>query len=219
MAIKIVIADDHTITREGLRSLLGQDADVEVVGEAQNGREAVALATTLLPDIVVMDITMPDLNGIDATRRIKERHPQIKVLALSMNASVELMTDMLKAGASGYVLKDCAFKELTEALRVVSEGGKHLSSKVTGMVVDDYISRFQEDGGISSVIKGLSSQEREVLQMVAEGKSTKEIAKILCKSTKAIEATRSRIMDKLDAHSVADLVRVAIARGLTPLQL
>jgi two-component system response regulator NreC len=219
MSIRVVIADDHTITRQGLRSLLEHKEGFEVVGEAANGREVLTCVRDVQPDIVVMDVTMPELNGVEATRRIIEESTHCKIVTLSMHASTDVVSDMLRAGASAYVLKDCAFQELDEAIRVVAEGGKYLSPRVAGTVIDDYVGQGNTHDSGHALLKLLSPQEREVLQLVAEGKSGKEIAIALHKSNKAIEATRCRIMNKLDARSVAELVRVAIISGLTPLEL
>lgn len=219
MSIRVIIADDHTITRQGLRSLLEHRAGFEVVGEAANGREVLKRVKETRPDVVVMDVTMPELNGVEATRRIMEEWESTKIVALSMRVSTDVVSDMLRAGAAAYVLKDCAFEELEEAIRMVAGGGKYLSSRVAGTVIDDYVDQCNRNEPEHLLLKLLTPQEREVLQLVAEGKTTKEIALDLHKSNKAIEATRSRIMDKLDAHSIAELVRVAIASGLTPLEL
>jgi DNA-binding NarL/FixJ family response regulator len=219
MSIRVIIADDHTITRQGLRSLLEHKEGYEVLGEAANGRDVLTLAREMQPDVVVMDVTMPELNGVEATRRLLEMYASCRVVALSMHASTEVVSGMLHAGASAFVLKDCAFEELDEAIQTVVKGGKYLSPRVAGTVIDDYVAQQNGMTSGSFLLQSLTPQEREVLQLVAEGKSTKEIALQLHKSNKAIEATRSRIMEKLDAHSIVELVRVAIASGLTPLEL
>jgi len=217
MSIRIVIADDHGIVREGLHSLLAKQSDMEIVGEATDGRKALELVQELLPDVVVMDITMPNLNGIDATRQIIRDLPKIKVIALSMHSSTMFVSDMIKAGVSGYMLKDCLFDELAEAIRIVCDGGTYLSPGVVSIVVNDYVNRLNSSGDMP--LESLTQREREVLQLIGEGKNTKQIAKQLHISTKAIEANRRKIMEKLHTNSVADLVRWAILGGLTSLEV
>jgi two-component system response regulator NreC len=216
MSIRILLADDHAITREGLRSLIEKQSDIEVIGEAEDGRKAVCLVRELLPDILITDISMPNLNGIDATRQIVRDYPKVKVIALSVHSNKAFVADMLKAGASGYVLKECLFDELADAINTVVKGGIYLSAKVAGVVVDDYVRHLSSSA--QSPLDLLSEREREVLQLIAEGKSTKQIALQLHVTTKAIEANRRKIMEKLDAHSVADLVKIAVAGGLTSLE-
>lgn len=217
MSIRILLADDHGIVRQGLRSLLEKEPDIEVVGEADDGRKALGLVRELLPDVIVMDVAMPNLNGADATRRIVREFPKVKVIALSMHSSRAFVADMLKAGASGYILKECPVDELIKAIRAVAAGDKHLSSKVTDVVVSDYVKRLS--GGTESPLETLTAREREVLQLVSEGKNTKHIALKLHVSTKTIEANRRKIMEKLDAHSIAELVKIAILGGLSSLEL
>lgn len=217
MSIRILLADDHEIVRQGLRSLLEKELDIEVVSEADDGRKALGLVRELLPDVIVMDIAMPNLNGADATRRIVREFPKVKVIALSMHSNRAFVADMLKAGASGYVLKECSVDELIEAIRAVAAGDKYLSSKVAGVVVSDYVKRLS--GSAESPLETLTDREREVLQLVSEGKNTKHIALQLHVSTKTIEANRRNIMEKLDAHSIAELVKIAILGGLTSLEL
>lgn len=217
MSIRIIIADDHGIVREGLHSLIGKQPEIEIVGEADDGRKALELVKKLEPDIVVMDVSMPNLNGIDATRQIVQAYPKVKVIALSMHSSSLFVADMIKAGASGYILKDCLFEELVEAIRVVHEGGAYLSSAVVSLVVGDYMNRLSGAGGLP--LESLTDREREVLQLIGEGKNTKQIALELHVSTKAIEANRRKIMEKLHSRSVADLVRCAILGGLTSLEM
>lgn len=217
MSIRVLIADDHGIVREGLRSLIGRQPDMEIVGEAEDGRKALELVRELEPDIVVMDISMPNLNGVDATRQIIREHPKVKVIALSMHSSSMFVADMIKAGASGYMLKDCLFDELADAIRTVNNGGAYLSPDVVSLVVGDYMNRLSGAGGLP--LESLTDREREVLQLIGEGKNTKQIAQILHVSTKAIEANRRKIMEKLNSNSIADLVRWAILGGLTSLDL
>ena len=217
MSIRVLIADDHGIVREGLHSLIGKQPDMEIVGEADDGRKALELARELEPDIVVMDISMPNLNGVDATRQIVRDYPKIKVIALSMHSSSMFVADMIKAGASGYMLKDCLFNELANAIRIVNEGGAYLSPGVVSLVVGGYMNRLSGAGGLP--LESLSDREREVLQLIGEGKNTKQIAQELHVGTKAIEANRRKIMEKLHSQSVADLVRWAILGGLTTLEM
>jgi DNA-binding NarL/FixJ family response regulator len=217
MSTRIILADDHGITRQGLRSLLEKEPDIEVVGEADNGRKVIDLVRKLVPNMVIMDITMPNLNGVDATRHIIRESPQVKVIALSIHSNRAFVVDMLKAGASGYVLKECTFDELVEAIRTVSDGGVYLSPKVAGLVVSDYVQRVVKTTG--SPLESLAEREREVLQLIGEGKNTKQIALQLHVSPKTIEADRRKIMEKLDAHTIAELVKIAILGGLASLEV
>ena len=216
MIIRILIADDHKIVRDGLRSLLDKHSGIEVVGEAETGRMAVKLASKLLPDVVVMDIGMPDLNGIEATRQIITDRPGVKVIALSMHSDKRFVRGILKAGASGYLLKDCAFEELARAIQTVLSGRVYLSPQITDVVVDDY-KKVTSERDVSA-LSSLSPREREVLQLLAEGKNTKEIAFDLSLSVKTIETHRQRITEKLDIHTVAELTKFAIREGLTSLE-
>ena len=216
MSTRIVLVDDHGITREGLNSLLVEEGHLDVVGQAADGWQAVRMVRQLKPDVVITDISMPHLNGIDATHEIIKERPQTKVIALSIHCDRTFVADMLKAGASGYVLKECLFHELLEAVEAVVSGGIYLSAKVAGVVVSDYVSRLEDHS--DSPLAGLSSRQRHVLQMIAEGYNTKQIAQELHISTKAVEACRRRIMEILDVHSVAKLVKVAIVSGITTLE-
>ena len=215
MSIKVLLVDDHALIREGLRSLLEKQPDVQVVGEAEDGRRAYELVAELSPDIVIMDVTMPRLGGIEATRQITSEFPSIKVIALSIHSKRRFVADMLSAGAAGYILKECLFDELVQAIQAVVAGGRYLSPRITDVVVDDYVKRLS--GGVDSPLASLTGREREVLQLVAEGKSTKQIAVELHVSTKTIEANRRQIMEKLDMHSVAELTKYAIREGITAL--
>ncbi len=212
MGTRILLVDDHGIVREGLRSVLEREDDLEVVGEAEDGRGAFSLVGELLPDIVIMDITMPNLNGVDATRQIVREHANVRVIALSMHSNRMFVTNMLKAGASGYVLKECLADELVEAVRTVAGGGWYLSPRITGVVIDDYVQHLSDIP--TSPIEHLTPREREVLQLIGEGKNTKQIALDLHVSTKAIEANRRRMMEKLDAHTIPELVIKGIEGGL-----
>ncbi|NLO75044.1 MAG: response regulator transcription factor [candidate division WS1 bacterium] len=214
MKTRIILADDHKIMREGLRSLLAREPEMEVVAEAGNGRDCVDLARKLEPDLVVMDIGMPDLNGIEATRQIRADHPEVKVLALSMHSDRRFASAMLAAGASGYLLKDSAFEELSQAIQAVLEGQTYLSPAIAGLVVEDYVQRLGEEPSPFSVLR---PREREVLQAMAEGKSTREIAEALHISVKTVETHRQNIMNALGLRSVAELTKYAIREGLTSL--
>ena len=216
MSIRILLADDHKITRQGLRSLLDKQADMEVVAEAEEGRTAVRLVREMLPDMVIMDVSMPDLNGMEAARQIVDAFPNVKIIALSMHSDALFVTEMLRSGASGYLLKDCAFEELARAIRTVVAGKTYLSPTISGVVVDDYLHRLSKADFSGSEV--LSNREREVLQLLAEGKSTKQIALKLYISAKTVETHRRQIMDKLDIHSVAELTKYAIRKGFTSLE-
>ena len=213
MAIRVLLADDHQLFRQGLRSMLANDAQVEVIGEAASGRSAVELARQLVPDVVVMDISMPDLNGIDATRQIKQRSPGIQVLALSAHADRRFVTGILAAGAAGYILKDSAFEELCRAIHTVAGKQVYLSPAVAGGVVEASLRSAPADG--ASGADALTPRQREVLQLLAEGMNTKQMAAHMHLSVKTIETHRTQIMKRLDCQSVADLTKYAIREGLT----
>jgi len=213
--IKVAIADDHMIFRDGLRSLLDRQLDMEVVAEADNGRIAIKHAKELSPDVVIMDIGMSELNGIDATRQIVKMSLGVKVLALSMYSDKRFVKEMLKAGASGYMLKDSAFTELIDAIRVVVGGKIYISPGVASIVLEDYLEdSTQRESSIRSL---LTSREIEVLQLLAEGKSTKQIALSLSLSIKTIESRRARIMQKIGIDNIADLTKYAIREGIIAL--
>jgi len=215
MSLKILLADDHKIVRDGLKSLIKKEVSMEVIGEADNGRKTVQLARDLEPEIIIMDISMPDLNGIEATRQILADSPDVKIIALSMHSDKRYVKGILSAGASGYLLKDSAFEELVEAIRTVDTGRFYLSSGIAGVVVKDYVGSQANKDALTSDI--LSAREREVLQLLAEGKSTKEIASDLHVSGKTIETHRRNITQKLNIHTIAGLTRYAIREGLTSL--
>ncbi|HEY3277850.1 MAG TPA: response regulator transcription factor [Syntrophorhabdaceae bacterium] len=215
MTIRIVLADDHKIMREGLRALLEKHADFEVAAEAENGIEAVQLVKKLKPHIVIMDIGMPGLNGIEATRQVTTDVPATKVIALSMHSDKRFVVEMLKAGVSGYLLKDSASEELASAIRTVLAGTPYLSPKITDVVLKDYLSTLTKTE--PNAFSVLTPREREVLQLIAEGRTTKEIAAALFVSVKTVETHRQQLMEKLDLRSVAELTKYAIREGLTSL--
>jgi len=217
MSIQIILAEDHKITREGLVSMLKDQPGMEVVGEAENGREAVQLAQELSPNLVIMDVTMPDLNGIDSTRIITSNSKTIKVIALSMYSDKQFVQGMMQAGASGYLLKDCAFNELVHAIRSVVKGDTYLSPGIAGIVVQDYVNKLSNSASSASTV--LTKREREVLQLISEGQSTKHIASKLSVSVKTVETHRRQMMEKIGIHSVAGLTKYAIREGLTSLHL
>ena len=211
--ITILLADDHKIVRDGLCALLEREADFTVVAAVQDGRTALEKVTALAPSVAILDIGMPDLNGIEAARRIKAARPQTLVIGLSMHADRRFIAEMLRAGASGYLLKDCAFEELNRAIRAVVGGGTWLSPRIAGTVIEDYINQIAANAPAPAGT--LSDREREVLQLIAEGMTTKQIALKLGVSTKTIETHRQNIMNKLDIHSVAELTKYAIREGIT----
>jgi DNA-binding NarL/FixJ family response regulator len=216
MSIRILLADDHNIIREGLRSLLDEQPDMEVVAQAENGHSAVYMVREMLPDIAIMDVTMPDLNGIVATQKIVSECPNVKVIALSMHSDSLFVTEMLKSGASGYLLKDCAFEELINAIHTVLDDTIFLSPGLSNFVVDDYLNLLSKNNSAGSDV--LSHREREVLQMLAEGNSMKQIAMKLGICVKTVETHRRQITNKLDIYSVAGLTKYAIRKGITSLE-
>ena len=215
MKIRIVVADDHKIMREGLKALIDKQPDMEVAAEAQDGLTATRLARKLLPHVIIMDIGMPEMNGIDATREIVAENKDIKIIALSMHSDRRFVLEMLKAGASGYLLKDSAFEELVTAVHTVMTGQSYLSPRITDIVVKEYLHNLPRNE--SSAFTILTQREREVLQHLAEGKSTKQIASTLNLSVKTVETHRQQIMDKLQIRSVAELTKYAIREGITSL--
>lgn len=215
MVTRVVLADDHKIVRDGLKSLLQQNDDIEVVGVADNGRELIDLVEQVKPDIVLMDVSMPDMNGIDATRRIVHTHPGILVMVLSMHSDRRFVIEALNAGARGYLLKDSAYEELLQGIQTVVDGEFFLSPKVAGRVIQDYIRRTPVP--TDTAFSLLTTREREVLQLIAEGKSTKEIAFTFNVSIKTVETQRQQIMKKLKIFNVAELTKYAIREGLTSL--
>jgi two-component system response regulator NreC len=206
---RILLADDHPIVRQGFRLILESEPDIEIIGEASNGREAVTMAERLQPDIVVMDVAMPELNGIEATRRLSTLSPRTKVLALSMHKDSVYVREILKAGARGYLLKDALDRDLVAAVKALMRGEGYLSPAVSDLVLTDYRRH------VTNPIDLLTSREREVLQMIAEGKTNKDIATTLSLSVYTVDAHRGRIMEKLNLHSTSELVRFAIRNGIT----
>ena len=216
MSISILLADDHKIIRDGLKSLLEKQADMHVLAEAENGRDAVRLAHTVKPSVIVMDVSMPDLNGMEAARQLSAELPQSKIIALSMHSDKRFVAGMLKAGASAYLLKNSAFDELVDAIKAVLRGDTFLSPQIASVVIKDYVAKVSPESVSAAEI--LSSRERQVLQLLAEGKSTKEIAGELFVSVKTIESHRKNIMQKLNIFNLADLIKFAIREGLTSLE-
>lgn len=219
MTIKVILADDHTIVRQGLRLLLDREEGITVIAEADNGRTALQLVKDLSPDLVVMDISMPEMNGIEATRRILSESPSTRVLALSMHSDRRFVDEVMKAGATGFILKDCAKDELVKAIRLIADSSSYIAPVVAANMIQNYIHSLSGDTGIAnnSKISVLSSREREVLQLIAEGKNTKEIAFALNLSVKTIETHRLQIMKKLNKHNAVELARFAIREGVTTL--
>lgn len=206
--IRILLADDHAVVRHGFRMILAAEADMEVIAEVSNGREALEYGEKLQPDVCVMDVTMPELNGIEATRRLLQVSSKTRVLALSMHKDAVYVREILRAGAKGYLLKDCSPRDFLRAVRLVAAGKGFLSSEVSEAVIDDYRKH------VTNPIDLLTSREREVLQMIAESKTNKEIASTLNLSVYTVEAHRGRIMEKLNLHSLGELVRFAVRNGL-----
>ncbi|HPQ69116.1 MAG TPA: response regulator transcription factor [bacterium] len=216
MTIRVLLADDHQIIREGLRSLLTDQKDIEVVAEADTGRSALNYVEKMRPDVILMDIAMPDINGIEATRQIKAANPEIRILALSMHSDQRFVGDMLRAGATGYLLKDCAGAELVQAIRTVYAGKVYLSPSIAGIVTEGFINPASAVGVDARQV--LTVRELEVVQLLAEGLSTKEVAFKLNVSIKTVETHRKNIFDKLSLSSIAELTKYAIREGLTSLE-
>ena len=210
--IRVLLADDHTILRDGIRALLEDQQDIEVIGEAEDGQTAVKMAAQLDPDIVIMDIAMPLLNGLEATRHIRRDSPQVKVLILTMHDNEEYIRQVLAAGAFGYVLKDAAARDLLGAIRAVYNGESVLSPAITRLVIEDYL-RWGDIQPMDASNE-LTSREREVLQLIAEGYTNKEIAEILCLSIKTIQSHRMNLMSKLDLHDRGELIKYAIQKKI-----
>ena len=217
MSIKVLIADKHEIVREGLCSLVNKQPDMEIIGQADEGMKAIDLAFELKPNVIIMEISLPVLNGVDATKKIISDFPEIKVIALSMHTNLVLISDMIKAGASGYILKDCIFNDLPEAIRNVHNGGVHLSPVVIGIIVKKYLNWLSGSGGIP--LESLTEREREILKMLGEGENTMQIAQKLQVSTMSIEQVRHKIMKKLDSKNLSDFAINSILGGLTSYEI
>ncbi|MFP4488880.1 MAG: response regulator [Bacteroidales bacterium] len=209
MKAEIILADDHKIVREGLRSVIESSPAYTVVAEAENGRQAVKLSAEMKPDIVLMDVAMPDLNGVEATKQILNINPEIRIIALSMHSDKQFVSGMLTAGAYAYLLKDCDSAELMKAIETVMHKQKYVSGKISELILSEFISGLDNDENI------LSSREREILQLIAEGKSSKEIGEMLFLSSKTVDVHRKNIMDKLKLHTLPELTKYAIRSGLT----
>ena len=216
-SITVLLAEDHTIVRKGIRSLLDAERDIDVVGEAENGREAVEIAEVIHPDIVVMDHSMPVLNGLEAMRQIRQRDDGIKVLILTMHTNEEYVFQFLRAGAAGYVVKQSAPNELVAAIRAVAAGQSYLSPSISKTVIDEYVRQSQELA-ITDSYDALTSREREVLQLIAEGNTNREIATQLHISVKTAGVHRNNIMQKLHLSTMAELTRYAIRKGIISLE-
>ncbi len=217
MSIRVLLADDHDIVREGLCALLESAAGIEVVAQASNGREAVSLARELRPDVAIMDVAMPDLNGVEATRKIREAIPSVRVVGLSIHSDKRFVRQMLLAGATGYLRKGCTFDELVRAVRTVMHGQTYLSPEIARTVTDDYTRRIREHDHSAAAV--LTPREREILQLLAEGNRPKQIARSLDVSVKTVSTHRRNVMRKIGAESLADLTKYAIREGLTTLEL
>jgi DNA-binding NarL/FixJ family response regulator len=216
VSIRILLADDHRILREGLRSLLAQQPDINVVGEASDGETAVSLALQLRPDLVIMDVVMPGLDGVAATRRIHAECPDTRVIALSMHSDRRFVSEMVRAGALGYLVKDSAFEELNQAVKTVMANRPYLSAVITGALVEDFVRQTStQERQPAYPLRMLTTREQEVLRLLADGKRVKDIARDLNISAKTVESHRQNIMDKLEIHSTIELTRYALREGLT----
>jgi two-component system response regulator NreC len=215
MAIKVLIADDHQLFREGLMNLISSAPDIEVIGEAKDGKEATEKVKTLNPDVVIIDIGMPRMNGIEATRIIKKQQQGIKIIAVSMHSDRQFVKGILEAGADGYLLKNCTYRQLIDAIKSVVEGKKYLSEDITEMVIQGYLDPADEVGGNKGE---LSERELEILKLYAEGKSTREISEKLFISVKTVGTHKQHIFEKLGLKSNADMIKYAIKEGLIQLQ-
>ncbi|HEX2949655.1 MAG TPA: response regulator transcription factor [Armatimonadota bacterium] len=215
--LKIVLVDDHRIVRQGLRSLLEKQVDFRVVGEADNGRSALSTITELTPDLVIMDIGMPEMNGIDATRHVLSSLPETKIIVLSMHAEQQFVQDVMKAGAMGYLLKDSAYEELVTAIRSILAGEFYMSQKIANMVMRDYVRHLSDDNQSRSAT--LSTREREIWKLLAEGLTSTAIATELHISVRTVETHRQNIMEKLQLKSLADLIKLAIREGVVSLDV
>lgn len=217
MSITVFLADDHAVLREGLKLLLESQEDITVIGNASNGRDAVRQTAKLRPDVMIMDISMPELNGIDAAYQILEMCPSTRIIMLSMHAASEHILRALKSGASGYLLKESAGKEIIQAIRTVYNGGRYLSRKISDNLIDNYLQRYG-DNDIDNPLSRLSPREKEIMQLVVEGKSSVEIANIIFLSPKTVETYRSRLMQKLNVADITGLIKIALKHNLIPLE-
>lgn len=211
MEIKIILVDDHKILRDGLRNVIEKKANLQVVGEAQDGREAVKLCRELKPNVVVMDVSMPGLNGVEATKQITQENTDIKIIGLSMHSNKRFITGMFKAGAYGYLLKDSDSEELIDAIDSVARNKKYISNRISGIILHEFLASIPEEKS------ELSSREKEILQLIAEGKSSKDIGEMIFVSSKTVDAHRKNIMDKLELRTIPELTKYAIKSGLTSL--
>ena len=216
--IRILLADDHPVVRDGLRALLEREADMSIVAEAADGRETVRLAEEHSPDVVIMDLAMPIMNGIEATRRIVAKSPHTAVVILSMHQDESYVLGSLNAGAKGYLLKDSMRREVIEAVRAVSQGRSFLTRKVSAMLREDYIGQLRRRG-LEDSYELLTDREREILQLIAEGRANKEVASLLNISLTTVETHRTHILQKLDLHSVPELILYAVRKGIIPAHL
>lgn len=214
MAIKILIADDHQLFREGLVNLISNSSDMEIIAQANNGREAIKMASEYAPDVILMDIGMPEINGIEATKILKKNHPDIKIVALSMHSDKQYIKGMLEAGASGYLLKNSTVDQALDAVRIVHQGKKYLSTDITEALIDNYLGKDDQSLLITSE---LTTREYEVLKLYAEGKETREIAKMLYVSVKTIGTHRQNILEKLSLRNTADMVKFALKHEIIDL--
>jgi DNA-binding NarL/FixJ family response regulator len=211
--IRLILVDDHKIMRDGLKTMLGKSSEYEVVGVADTGRAAVSLARQKKPDLIIMDVSMPDLNGIEAARQILMENPGIKIIILSMHSDKKCIDETFKAGVSGYLLKDCVYDELSTAIKTACNGQIYLSPGIASMVVKDYVELLREAPDTTTDL--LTPREKEVLQLIAEEHSTLAIAKMMNLSPKTVESHRRKLMEKLNVHNIAGLTKVAIKLGLT----
>jgi DNA-binding NarL/FixJ family response regulator len=211
--IKIILADDHKLIREGLRNIIERKSNMHIIGEASNGREAIKTCSILLPNVIIMDVAMPGLNGIEAARQIHKTHPDIKIISLSMHSSKQFIQGMFNAGASGYLLKDGDADELTTAITIVMQNKKYLSKDIN----QEFLALFKNGEALEKT--RLSSREKEVLQLIAEGNSSKKIGEILFLSPKTIDVHRTNITKKIDLYTIPELTKYAIQKGLTTLEI
>lgn len=212
--IRVLLAEDYTIIRKGLRALLEKETGMEIAGEAEDGREAINKAGALCPDVVVMDIAMPGMNGLEATRQMKKRYPGIKIIILTVHPDEEYIFQTLRAGASGYLVKSAAPTDLTDAIRAVMKGESFLSPSISRTVIDAYIQKSDNTNEKESAFEILTQREREIMQLIAEGLTTREIADKLCISIKTVETHRSHLKEKLNARNMAELIQYAVHKGL-----